>query len=222
MQRLCVRGAILSLRRNYHFLFGTRCRRKLFMSTNLCRRRVVPALMQTDIYLQNKIRLKPQVKFQKKCTKKLNQEKTKRDNKSLIKQFKALSAGGRRQHTYNRQWGWLCHRERGTNTSSVRSVFSWPAPTVPGAQRPGALGVTVLTVPGAHLVHPGACRPGVLPPPSRPCYLATSVSVSSLFASFLKSRQSHFLRCADCAAGCHGRDKAFQNKAQKTPSVQFT
>ena len=50
MQSLCVRGAILSLRRYYHFLFRTTRWCKLFMSTNLCRwlRRlrwhVVPAL----------------------------------------------------------------------------------------------------------------------------------------------------------------------------------
>ena len=50
LQRPCVRGAILSLRRYYHFLFGTTRRCKLFMSTNLCPpicrlcRRVVPAL----------------------------------------------------------------------------------------------------------------------------------------------------------------------------------
>lgn len=33
MQHLCVMGAILSLRRYYHSLFGTMRRHKLFMST---------------------------------------------------------------------------------------------------------------------------------------------------------------------------------------------
>ena len=57
MQHLCVRGAILSLCRYYHFLFGTTRRRKLFMLTNLCHRLPSPNHynLQTTLLFWNDI-----------------------------------------------------------------------------------------------------------------------------------------------------------------------